>query len=56
MALLLERELRGFANGVLAFSGGSCQSRGEHPVDQPDRPADATFRLGRATAAVVPAK
>lgn len=52
----VERALPGVANGILAFRSGTCHHRGEAEVWPITVRADATFELGRATPAVVPAR
>ncbi len=56
MFVHLERALPGLANGALEFTEGVAFSRGEQPVRPLDRRFDAVFRMGRATAATVPAR
>ena len=51
----LEQALPGVANGSLSFATGRCYFRGEQDVWPIEDATDATFELGAATAAVVPA-
>ena len=52
----VERALPGCANGALSFSSGRCHYHGEREVRPVGERTGATFDLGVATPAVVPAR
>jgi hypothetical protein len=55
VGLLIEKELPGVANGILAPSSGRCWFHGEHELPSGELPpADVVVPLGVAYPAVVP--
>jgi hypothetical protein len=55
VGLLVEREVPGVSNGMLAPSSGRAWFHGEHELDSPELPAvDVVFPIGVAEPAVVP--
>jgi len=54
VGLLVDRELPGVANGILAPSSGTCWFHGEMPVPKDLPPTDVIVPIGIASPAVVP--